>query len=145
MSEPDWAPSLADVGAYAASRTAPPGEGQDNTFTAETYPTAGQVTSILSNVCSWVLAKVGTVDPARHELAATAVSMRTAGLVLVAFPVRDGDVSNGTELLKQADAALSALVGAQENSVGALSPRGSFPAAPAPIYDWAEPERWRRW
>lgn len=149
MADPSWAPTLPQVGAYVISRTTDvdlPDGSRVTTFTADTYPTDTQVTGIVSNVCAWILAKVTTVRPGFEELAETAAALRTAGLIELAFPLREGDVPNASELLKQADQALDTLYHGQEQSLGSLSPVGSFPAAPPPVRDLAEiTADWRIW
>lgn len=141
MATPIWTPELTDVGAYVTARTTTVGPG--NTFTADTYPTADQVDGIIGNVCAWVSARVGVVDESLEDLATMAAALRTAGLVQLSYPVREGDVENAAELLKQATEALDTLEASQErnSSTGTLRPKGKFPTAPLPVCDWADSPR----
>jgi hypothetical protein len=151
VANPDWAPGLAQVAAYVTSRTvtATTDDGTPvNTFTADTFPTSTQVSDIITDACAWVAAIAGNVDESLYILASTVAALRTAGMIQLAFPVREGDVPNAAALLAQADKTLAALVRTQEAAgagVGGLSPKGSFPCPPRPtndlsdrpLYDWS--------
>lgn len=50
MPLPDWAPTVADVGALLRSRTKDTNGNELGTFTADTRPTDGQVTAIIATV-----------------------------------------------------------------------------------------------
>lgn len=142
MADPTWAPTLAQVGSYVPARTAAVDTISDallGTFTAATRPTGDQVTSLISDACAWVLLRTGEIittgtQAANLDRMATATAaVRTAGMVELSFPLRDGDLNTSAQLLALADTMLTQLVeanataGAVDASEPALLPTGQFP------------------
>lgn len=91
-----WAPTLRQVAAHIPTRTRE--VGVDNTysgtFTAGTYPTAEQVTTIIGHACAWAEGKAGVpVVAAAYPILSAAAALRAAYWVELAYPERDADVS----------------------------------------------------
>ncbi|HNX48676.1 MAG TPA: hypothetical protein PKL08_00810 [Thermoanaerobaculaceae bacterium] len=118
---PAWAPSLAQVGARIPTRTREVGvdNGYSGSFTTETYPTAAQVTILLTDTCDLLAAKVGTpIMPAAYAALRVAATLRTAWACEIAYPERDADVTVYEGLLVEADAALEAAADANRAAGG---------------------------
>jgi hypothetical protein len=143
VADPTWAPTLAQVGSYIPARTAAVDTTSDTllgTFTAATVPTGDQVTTLISDACAWMLLRTGEIitTPARRprtwtRMATATAAVRTAGMVELSFPLRDGDLNTSAQLLALADTMLTQLVeanataGAVDASEPALLPTGQFP------------------
>lgn len=121
-----WRPTLTGVGALVPTRTLnqAPADATDPTYTgtfaATTIPTAAQVDALITEAVAWVAGSVGTVLPVFTPLAEAVAAMRTAGLVLTAYPYTEDGAPDGTaqRWLDQADAALKQLVAANASAGG---------------------------
>lgn len=137
----DWAPTLAQVASYVPERTvtvtAPGVEGTVDTFTDDTTPTGAQVGQYILDAVRHVQMKVGTViDSSLYDDATAAAAMRAAGLVELAYPVRQSDLNVGRDWIKLADDAIGDLQKANADPTAAsrpeqLLPVYSFPDPPA--------------
>lgn len=142
-----WAPSRVTVAALVPTRTLnqAPALATDptyvGTFTDTTIPTSVQVDGLIAQAIGWVTGSVGTVLPAFQALAEAAASMRTAGLVLTAYPLTEQGAPEGTaqRWLDQADAALKQLKTAND-SAGGTGP-GGVPAGVG-AYSFPDPPTW---
>lgn len=128
MSNPSWAPSLAQVAAYVPTRTLdlvsnPGAETYQGTFNTNTTPTDVIVNNLIADACAWVQARAGiTIDTNAQPQATATAALRAAAFVELSFPRNEDDVNTGQALLDQASAelvALTAMNGAQGN--GAFS------------------------
>jgi len=98
---PITAPTVAQVGAILHARTrASDGAGgeESGTFTANTRPTAAQVTSLIATATADVHMRVGgTVDDDLHEAYRNCVALRTGMLIELGFtPEQAGNTTDRT-------------------------------------------------
>jgi hypothetical protein len=147
VADPTWAPTLAQVGSYIPARTAAVDTTSDTltgTFTAATVPTGGQVGTLISDACAWIILRTGAiittptgpVVDALTRMATATAAVRTAGMVELSYPIRPDSINTAQALLAQAETMLGELVqanetaGAVDASIPALLPTGQFPAPP---------------
>ena len=152
MTQPDWAPTTADVAAYVPTRTVDdypnpdaPSQPELGTpggdFTTETTPTKAQVESFIDAAVWVVNAKVKdpTTDGVRSILR-QAAAVRAAAMVELSSPRSDTDVNVYQELLTLYGQLISDATevnisdGADGSGSGNLVPQYSFPA-PVPWGD----------
>lgn len=131
---PDWAPFLSDVADYVPTRTVdltvPGSDLLLMTFNANTQPNGDSVQRILDRALRAILSVVPQITPALSELAASAVAIRTAADVELAYPERNADVNVYNQLSNRAQLELDRLIQAAETSGGgavATFPAWSFP------------------
>lgn len=132
----DITPPLESVGGYIPLRTVPVGVGDQDptgTFTDQTTPDDTAAKKLALAAARYVIERVGAVPTELVDAAKDAAAMRTAGLIELAYPVRDDDVNTGREWIKQADAAIAGLLA----SAGA---GGSDPSALLPQYEFPDPD-----
>lgn len=135
-----WVPTRRQVAKYIAERTVPADQSSDaplNDFTDLTTPTAVQADEHIAAAVAWVATAAGTVTSGLYGSAAEVAAVRAAGMIELAYPVRDADVNTAVQLLAQADTWLAALVEGNEDvvdpgdgggdTVGHVLPRWAFP------------------
>lgn len=140
-----WEPSPPTVAALVPTRTLnqQPLSATDptytGTFTDSTIPTTVQVDVLIGQALAWVTGSVGTVLPAFYGLAEAAAAMRTAGLVLTAWPLEEPGAPADTaqRWFDQADAALKQLAAAN-GAAGGTGP-GESPSASLGSYCFPDP------
>jgi phage gpG-like protein len=89
--EPDWAPSVDDVGAVLRARTKDENGNELGTFTDATRPTAVQVNPLIDTATADILAEVGTVPDKVQDNARRVAAIGAALLVeLTFFPEQIG-------------------------------------------------------
>lgn len=137
-----YVPALVEVADYIPARTVVDGVGSQDpvgTFTSQTTPTDEQVQRIARAAAAYVAARVGTVDPALLDMARAVGAIRAAGMVELAYPIRNDDIDTASRLLEQAGQALDALDSANstavDNPAPGGGPRGGFP----PASGWPDP------
>ncbi len=135
-----WRPERWDVAAYVPRRTlvgAVDGYGNAlDTFDATTFPKGSLVDRLITDACAWVLL-AATPTEALYPAALACAALRAAGMIETGYPDNRDDVTNGAELLKQADAmrrdlaAAAVAAGEDDPSTDAddLLPLWSFPPA----------------
>lgn len=132
-----WQPDLVTVATYISERTvtvtAPGVEEPVGTFTADTTPTAEQALVLIDQATRHVTMKNGTVAAAYYPQARDAAAMRAAGLIELAYPVRQADINTGRDWLRLADEAIKDLVTANSN------PGATNPSALIPVYSFPDP------
>lgn len=134
-----WAPSLPQVATYVPERTVtlttPGEESALNTFSDDTTPTSAQVTDFITAAVRHVQMKVGaSIDATLYDAATAAAAMRTAGLVELSYPVRDGDLNVGDRWIKLADDAIE-----QIRTANADPTAGTRPDPLLPVYSFPDP------
>lgn len=140
-----WAPTLGQVAAHIPTRTRE--VGIDNTytgtFTAGTYPTADQVSTIIGHACAWAEGRAGTpIAAAAYPLLSAAAALRAAYWVELAYPERDADVSVYDRFRVDADemAASAAQVNRAAGGGGSVDEEGRPDVLAA--YQFPDPPRW---
>lgn len=145
---PDWAPTLEQVAAYVPRRTlvgTVDGYGTAvQTFTADTYPTATAVSSLIADACNWVLLTTGTVGATLWGQAATCAAIRAAAHVELTYPDNRDDLSDVKWLFEQAEkmrkdlAAANITLSGDDPSTDTddVLPEFSFPCASDVGYVW---------
>ncbi len=138
----DWTPTREQVAAYVPARTvavATLSDTQLGTFDATTRPTGDQVDEIIVGAVAWVMMRTGPIvtgtpmAPILADNATTVAAIRAAGMVELAYPVRDADINTSETLLAQAETMLVTLDAANRADGGtdpdtpALLPQWSFP------------------
>lgn len=81
----DWTPTLAAVGAFLRARTVDKDGNELGTFTANTRPTAAQVTDLLEQACPDVYGEVGAVPEVLWPQARKVAALGTALLVELSY------------------------------------------------------------
>jgi hypothetical protein len=136
MPAPAWAPTLAQVAALIPTLTRPNAHdgtaGEDAlaaTFTADTTPTATQVTELITQQAAVLTTALGA-DPAagQQTTAAAIVAMRVAGLVLIGMPGDEQAVRQGQAFLTAATADATQLLSAVGGAADSALPTYWFPA-----------------
>jgi len=114
-----WLPTVSEVGDRMAARTWD-GTVQVGTFTADTTPTAWQVTRLIQDAAGVVLAALGTPPEPQYRVAKYAVICRTAMAIERGYYPTDADESDaaytrwGTEYQTAHDALAAAIAAAEE-------------------------------
>lgn len=142
---PTWAPTLQQVGTYIPTRTREIGVSNTyvGTFTANTYPTATQVTALIDDACVWAAQPAGTpIATDAHDSLRLAATLWAAYRVELAYPERDADVAVYERLLTEAEAARTeaARVNRAAGGGGATDEEGR-PDVLAQ-YQFPDPPRW---
>lgn len=110
---PTWVPSRARVATYIPERTVEVDRLSSGApaldFTDDTRPTATQMDQQIEDAVGWVSVTCGDVHADLFEAARGVAAIRAAGMAEISWPVRDGDLNAGRDLLAQADNALKAL------------------------------------
>lgn len=149
MTNPDWAPTVAQVGAVLRSRTTDANGVEQGTFTATTRPTEDQAELIIADVVQDVVAVLGFTLPDRIAPLGTAVAaLGAAALIeLTYWPEQVASGKSPYEQLneryeKQLQRARVALTqidasGEIDAEVGdVLLPVGNFPVDIGGLVDW---------
>lgn len=138
-----WVPTRRQVAKYVPYRTIPADQSSDtpaNDFGPLTTPDGPQADEHIAAAVAWVTAKTGAVTAALYGSAGEVAAVRAAGMIELAYPVRDTDVNTAAALLAQADAWLTALADANVDvdSPGHVLPVWQFPAPE----DWGDRLIW---
>lgn len=141
-----WVPTRRQAAKYIAERTLPADQSTDvplNDFTDATNPTAPQADEHIAAAVAWVASRVGTLGVSLYDDAAEVAAVRAAGMIELAYPVRNSDVDTATALLAQADRGRADLIFANEAAVGGDPPDGLLPvwAFPTPV-TWGDQLIW---
>ncbi len=136
-----WRPELWHVAAHIPRRTlvgAVDGSGTPRrTFDSDTLPTGAEAQIVVTGACAWVGLLTGTVDTSLYDAALECAALRAAGLIESSYPDNGDDLSNASDLLKEATqmrkdlAAANIALGVDDPATTAddLLPVWSFPAA----------------
>lgn len=141
-----WVPTRRQVAKYIAERTLPADQSTDvplNDFTDGTNPTAAQADEHIAAAVAWVASRVGTLGVSLYDDAAEVAAVRAAGMIELAYPVRNSDIDTATALLAQADKGRDDLIFANEAAAGGDPPDGLLPvwAFPTPVA-WGDQLIW---
>lgn len=130
-------PGLVEVADYIPARTVATGVGEQNpvnTFTSDTTPNSAQAARIAESAARYVASRVGTIDKALYDMARSVAAMRAAGLIELAYPIRDGDINTAQQLLAESASGVAAVLTADITTLdtsggsdAAQLPRWSFP------------------
>jgi hypothetical protein len=153
MAAPAWAPTLTEVAVHVLSRTADTTTNEPTgTFSSATTPTATQVTELIAQACTRVIARTGLPVADTTEITDAckgAAALWAAAGVERTYPERNGDVDVYEQLRDDAEAATVAAVALNSAAGGGATvdppdgeggqgstavPTYSFPDAPA----WAD-------
>lgn len=128
-----WVPTRRQAAKYVAERTLPADQSSDvplNDFTDATNPTAPQADEHIAAAVAWVSTAAGPVDVALYGDAAEVAAVRAAGMIELAYPVRNSDLDTAQALLTQADRGRADLIkantGTGDGNTGLL-PVWAFP------------------
>src|ERR1051325_9833465 len=130
-----YTPTVADVAAVIPQRTGDPSGNAQGTFNANTTPTDTQVTAIITDIQSEVLAECGAppVDGSLDALTHRAISLGTAAQVELSFyPDLTGE-GVMAELQRRYERAKTLLRNTIEGGAGAEEP--------APVYGFPDINR----
>jgi hypothetical protein len=133
-----WVPTRRQAAKYIAERTLPADQSGDvplNDFTDATNPTGPQADEHISAAVAWVTAAAGVVDPGLYQQASEAAALRAAGMIELAYPVRDADINTASSLLAQAAAARKDLVAANTGT-------GEGQTGTLPLWAFPDPVAW---
>lgn len=139
---PSWAPTLAQVAVHILSRTREVGILDDyaGTFTANTTPTATQVTQLIDDACTQVTSRTGLPIVVLAEVQSAcrvAAALWAAYWAELACPERDADVKVYDRLRIDAEAATVAAVELNQAAGGGATTEpsisgGLLPASTGP-------------
>jgi hypothetical protein len=85
MFDPDWAPSVSDIGEMLRARTKDTNGNERGTFTPETRPTDDQVTGLIDRAVARVSSRTGTVPDQLQDAARSVATLAAACLVELSF------------------------------------------------------------
>lgn len=134
---PAWTPTRRQVAKYIPERTYQADQATDvplGDFTDATTPTGPQADEHIAAAVGWVQTTVGTVAAALTTDATEVASVRAAGMIELAYPVRNADLDTSAALLAQADRMRADLRDANE-AAGSVDVPGVLPvwAFPDPV------------
>jgi hypothetical protein len=136
-------PARSQVAKYVPERTVPADQSSDQPgadFGPLTTPTPAQADDHIAAAVDWVASATGTIAAALYSAAAEVAAVRAAGMIELAYPVRDADINTAQALLGQADRWLAALVEANED-VNVTDPGGG-PGHVLPVWSFPTPVAW---
>lgn len=141
MPTEEWTPALADVGALLRARTKDTNGNELGTFTADTRPTADEVTNLINKAVSRLAGRIGT-DPCNAELVEDAQGV--AGLyaaMLVELSYFPEQIKTGqspyTQLKELYDDDVKSLIANVGEQCGGSTVEGG--GGQSPTYDFEKP------
>lgn len=143
---PTWAPTLTQIANHIPTRTREIGvsDSYAGTFTADTTPTATQVTALIDDACVWAAAPAGTpIVTAAHEYLRLAATLWTAYQVELAYPERDADVTVYDRFRIDAEAARETAAAVNRANGGGADVDGDGEPPVLAVYEFPDPPPWK--